>query len=583
MTETPPGPLAAPVSDRDRTVIYLAILMALFLAALDQTIVSTALPRMVEDLQGIDRYAWVATAYLLASTALALVYGKLADTYSRKYVTIGAVLLFLGGSMLCGLSGEFGDLPLLGDGMNQLILFRGIQGAGGGGLFAMTFIVIADLFTPAERGRYQGFVGAVFGIASVLGPLIGGLLTDNASGWIPGVEGWRWVFYVNLPIGAVALTYIVRKMPRLEPPGEAVRPDLFSGLLLLFGLIPLILSLQLDKRRYPWLPGLGGDAVQGLDAWMTAGSFLLGCAVLGLFVTRNRASPSPILDFRLFENDVFRTANMATFFYGSAFMSVTIFLPLFLVNVLGVSATRAGAALIPFSMGIVVSATLAGQLVARIAYRPQVFWGGVLFFFSVVLLALMDGDVGYGQVTVYMVLAGLGVGPSMPLFTLAVQNAVDVRFIGQATSASQFFRQIGATVGAAIMGSVLGASLGVAFASIELPSEVFAESDSSVEQLVSTGGAELPDRVRAAYQARAALATDPAEVARLTSEGEVAANSVAVEIRNGFARASSRIYWLTALLMLIATALTLRIPEIPLRTTHDRIEAVQAGREETSG
>ena len=260
MTRSPPGPFHAPVSDRDRMVIYLSILMALFLAALDQTIVATALPEMVEDLEGIDRYAWVATAYLLASTALALVYGKLADTYPRKHVTLGAVGLFLGGSMLCGLSGEFGDLPLLGNGMTQLILFRGIQGAGGGGIFAMTFIVIADLFTPAERGKYQGLVGAVFGIASVLGPLIGGLLTDFAGGWISGVEGWRWVFYVNVPVGALAVWFIVRRMPRLEPHGDRLPPDLLSGVLLLGGLIPLVLSLQIDKRRHPWFPSFGGGA-----------------------------------------------------------------------------------------------------------------------------------------------------------------------------------------------------------------------------------------------------------------------------------------------------------------------------------
>ena len=486
MSETPPGPIHAPVSDHDRMVIYLAILSALFLAALDQTIVATALPRMVEDLSGVDRYAWVATAYLLASTALALVYGKLADTYPRKHVTLGAVLLFLSGSMLCGLSGEFGTLPLLGDGMTQLILFRGIQGAGGGGLFAMTFIVIADLFTPAERGRYQGLVGAVFGIASVLGPVVGGLLTDHAGGWITGVEGWRWVFYVNVPIGAVAVGFIVRRMPRLDPPGDRLRPDLLSGVLLLAGLIPLILSLQLDKRRHPWLPGLGDAPSAGLDAWLTPLTFAIGVAVLAVFVRRNRRSPSPILDFRLFQNDVFRTGNYATFFFGSAFMSVTIFLPLFLVNVLGVSATRAGAALIPFSLGIVFSATMAGQLVNRIGYRRQIVGGGAVFLISVVLLALMDADTGYLTITAYMVLAGLGIGPSMPLFTLAIQNAVDVRFIGQATSASQFFRQSGATVGAAILGAVVGTTIGVAFAAIDLPPEVIAYPDGSVEELVST-------------------------------------------------------------------------------------------------
>jgi EmrB/QacA subfamily drug resistance transporter len=556
-------------------VIYLAILMALFLAALDQTIVATALPRMVEDLQGVDRYAWVATAYLLASTALALVYGKLADTYSRKHVTLGAVGLFLGGSVLCGLSGELGQLPLLGDGMTQLVIFRGIQGAGGGGIFAMTFTVIADLFTPAERGKYQGYVGAVFGIASVLGPLIGGLLTDHAGGLVPGVEGWRWVFYVNLPVGGLALWFIMRRMPRLDPPSAQRRPDFVSAALLLGGLMPFILSLQLDKRRYPWLPGVGGGPTGGLDAWTTPGLFLVGCLVLAGFVYRSRRSPSPILDLRLFQNDVFRTGNLATFFFGAAFMSVTIFLPLFLVNVLGVSATQAGAALIPFSLGIVFSATLSGQVVAAIGYRRQIFGGALVFLVATVLLATMGADVEYRTVTAYMVLAGLGVGPSMPLFTLAIQNAVDVRFIGQATSASQFFRQTGATVGAALMGTVLGTTLGIAFAAVDLPAELTAGSGATAEQFVSTGGQELPDRIREAFDHAAREAPSEERARALRAEGEQVATRVAGEVRRAFSVATSRIYWLTSFIMVFAAVLSLRIPEVPLRTTHDRVEAGQ--------
>jgi EmrB/QacA subfamily drug resistance transporter len=570
------GPLDAPVSDQDRMVIYLAILMALFLAALDQTIVSTALPRMVEDLRGIDRYAWVATSYLLASTALALIYGKLADTYPRKHVTIGAILLFLGGSMLCGLAGEFGDLPLLGDGMTQLVIFRGIQGAGGGGLFAMTFIVIADLFTPAERGRYQGLVGAVFGIASVLGPVVGGLLTDHAGGLIPGVEGWRWVFYVNVPVGGVALAFILRRMPPLEPVGDRQPLDLVSGALLLGGLVPLVLSLQLDKRRYPWAPGLGPVEVSGADAWLTPGLFALGCVVLWLFARRSRRSRSPVLDFGLFQNQVFRTGNLATFFFGAAFMSVTIFLPLFLVNVLGVSATRAGAALIPFSLGIVFSATGAGQMVVRIGYRRQIAGGAVVFLGSVLLLATMGTDVSYARVTAYMVLAGLGVGPSMPLFTLAIQNAVDVRFIGQATSASQFFRQTGATVGAALMGAVLGTTLGIAFSAIELPPAVV-QTGASLEELVATGGAELPRQIRSEYAKAARAAGTEGEAARIAAEGERMALAAAGSVRDAFALATRRIYALTAGIMVLAFALSLRIPELPLRTTHDRAPVMRAG------
>lgn len=558
-------------------VIYVAILMALFLAALDQTVVATALPRMVEDLRGIDRYAWVATAYLLASTALALIYGKLADTYPRKHVTLGAVGLFLGGSVLCGLAGELGELPFLGDGMTQLVLFRGIQGAGGGGLFAMTFIVIADLFTPAERGRYQGLVGAVFGIASVLGPVIGGLLTDHAGGWVPGVEGWRWVFYVNIPVGGVAIWFITRRMPRFDPPVDRERPDVLGAVLLLVGLFPLILSLQLDKRRFPWLPGWSEGSATGPGTWATPGLLVVGMIALAAFGLRSRRADNPILDLGLFRNEVFRLANLATFFFGAAFMSVTIFLPLFLVNVLGVSATRAGAALIPFSLGIVFSATLAGQIVASVGYRIQLVAGGLLLLAAVLFLANMGSDVDYARVTVYMVLAGLGVGPSMPLFTLAIQNAVHPRFIGQATSASQFFRQTGATVGAALMGTVLGTTLGVAFSAIELPPGLADAPRSSAERFVSTGGAGLSDRIRQAYEDAADAAEDPADARALRARGERAAFATASDVREAFTRAITRIYWLASALVVAAIVVSARIPELALRTTHDRAEARSAG------
>lgn len=571
MTAPPHARTGAAVTGRDRAVIYLAVLMALFLAALDQTIVATALPAMVADLEGVERYAWVATAYLLASTALALVYGKLSDTYSRKYVTLGAVGLFLTGSFLCGLSGEFGTLPILGDGMTQLVLFRALQGAGGGGIFAMAFIVIADLYTPAERGKYQGFVGAVFGISSILGPLLGGILTDHAGGIIPGVEGWRWVFYVNMPIGGLALWFIIRRMPRLDPPDAGVRPDYLSAVLLLGALVPLILALQIDHRSYPILPNLGSADVSTLDAWLTLGLVAFGAVTLVAFLARSRTSRSPVLDLGLFENDVFRRANAATFFFGASFMSITIFLPLFLVNVLGVSATRAGAALIPLSLGLVTSATLAGQYVNRIGYRVQLVSGAALLLVSVVLLATMQADVGYGRVTLYMVLAGLGIGPSMPLFTLAIQNAVDVRFIGQATSASQFFRQTGATVGAAVMGGILGTTLGVAFAAIDLPVAVAGPEVTTAEGFVSTGGAELPEQIRDAFVTLAAAVDDPLTANELRAEGERRALETSSAVRAAFTLATQRIYGFAAILVLLGGVLAMRVPELPLRTTHDRV------------
>ena len=556
-------------------IIYISILLALFLAALDQTIVATALPSMIEDLAGVERYAWVATSYLLASTSLALVYGKFADTYSRKVVTLCAIALFLAGSMLCGLAGEFGNLPVIGDGMSQLVLFRGIQGAGGGGIFAMTFTVIADLFTPAERGKYQGFVGAVFGIASVLGPLIGGLLTDHAGGLIPGVEGWRWVFYVNVPVGGLVLWVIIRRMPRLDPPKGAVKPDLIGAALLLGGLIPATLALQLDKRSYPWLPGLDASTPLGSwESWLTICLITTGCLLLAAFVRRSRVAPGPILEMRLFADAVFRRANASTFFFGASLMSVSLFLPLFLVNVLGVSATEAGAALIPFSLGIVFSATLAGQIVNRVGYRPQIVLGSLVFISATILLATMGPEVPYSRVAIFTVMCGLGVGPAMPLFTLAIQNAADVRFIGQVTSASLFFRQTGATVGAALMGTLLGTTLWVAFSSIDMPTEV-TDRGIVAEEFVSNGGAELPDLVRATYENIAA--TEPvAEAALIVAEGERVAEEVAEAVRAAFALATSRIYWLATIITALGGILAIRIPELPLRTTHDRSETMSS-------
>lgn len=240
------------LAPQQRRLTFLGIGLAMFLGALDQTIVATALPRIVADLHGLERYSWVATAYLMASTALIPIYGKLADMTSRRTLEISAIGVFLVGSALCGLAGQFGDLPLLGDGITQLIVFRALQGAGGAGLFALALIVVADLFGPTERGKYQGYLGAVFGISSVLGPLLGGFLTDQGTGLLPGIAGWRLVFYVNLPIGLVALGLISRYMPRLGP---LTRPKAFDGLsalLLVGGISLLVVALQGDKLRHSW-------------------------------------------------------------------------------------------------------------------------------------------------------------------------------------------------------------------------------------------------------------------------------------------------------------------------------------------
>jgi EmrB/QacA subfamily drug resistance transporter len=479
------------LSNRDKILTLVGVLIAMFLGALDQTIVSTALPRIVQDLNGLDRYAWVATIYLLASTVLVPVYGKLADMYSKKRIELWAVSLFLIGSILCGLAGEFGTLPILGDGMTQLIIFRAIQGLGGAGLFSMAFIVIADLFPPNVRGKYTGLVGATFGIASVIGPWVGGLLTDYGSNIIPGIAGWRWVFYVNLPFGILALWFISTKMPALTPKGERRALDYLTAFFMIACLVPLVLALQLNKTTYPW----GGATTLTL--------FGIAAVMLVLFIIFSLRSKNPVLDLRLFNNRVFTTANMASFLLGAGFLSLIIFLPLFLQNVIGVKATASGLAVLPLSLGVVFGAIISGQLVSRIGrYREIMLFGGVLLAVGVFLLSRMSVNTTATTVTLYMIICGLGVGPSLPLYTLAIQNAIDPRKVGQATSASQFFRQIGGTIGAAVMGTILASSISATFSNAQLPGGNVGGGEG---QLQSRGISEIGTTIKEGFDNNYAL------------------------------------------------------------------------------
>jgi EmrB/QacA subfamily drug resistance transporter len=576
----------------------LGVLLALFLGALDQTIVATALPRIVEEFHALARYTWAATAYLLGSTVMVPIYGKLADMHSRRTIEISAIVVFLTGSMLCGLAGVAGTLPVLGDGMMQLIVFRGLQGLGAAGLFAMAFIIIADLFPPAVRGRYQGLVGATFGLASVLGPLAGGYLTDHGGAIIHGVSGWRWVFYVNVPIGLVSVA-IVARMPPLLPEGAAKRLDVPSTFLLVAGLTPLVLALSLDPAS------LGGGSTLRLSLFAAAALALL------LFTLRSRAIEHPILDLRLFQNRVVAISSVAVFMFGAAMFGVIIFLPLFLVNVVGVSATRAGVSLIPLSLGVVLGSVVGGQMTARSGrYKPLMLAGEALLLVGVVLLSRMDAGTTYGRVTAYMVLCGAGLGPTLPLYPLAVQNAVDFTKIGQATSATQFCRQIGGLVGAAGLGALLGFGLvgalraeladvpgagdardisirgaGVDALLTKIRSSVQAEMESrfrTVCDAVEAGdsaGVErcvLDDDAATRKMARDLLAA-PAEAradmlpglrAQFAREAAGIMERVASGIRFAFAAAVTRVYTCVAVVVGLGWLVTWLLPELPLRKTH---------------
>ncbi len=432
------------VTPRERTVTLIGIMVALLLGALDQTIVATAMPKILQDLNGLNLYTWVVTAYLLASTSMIPIYGKLSDLYGRKVVVLIGVALFLAGSILSGQSRS----------MIELIIFRAVQGLGSAGIFSTAFTVIADLFTPAERGRYQGIFGAVFGIASVIGPWLGGFLTDTLS--------WRWVFYVNMPVGLVALLLIVLQMPPLKPKLERkVTIDWWGSATLLLGIIPLLLALSLGGQEFPW------------GSWQVIGCFALGAVGISLFIIAERRAAEPIIPFDLFRNRTYVVANGASLLIaGVGFFGAIVFLPIYMVMVVGVSATSAGLTVMPLTLGLVVSSLISGQLVSRTGrYKALLLIGTGIVFVGYALMLGLTVDTTRWEVTWRMIILGIGIGPALPIYNLAVQNAVNPRQVGAATSSSLFFRQIGSTVGIAVFGTILATVLAARLA-VYMPPEL---------------------------------------------------------------------------------------------------------------
>ncbi|MBC8075887.1 MAG: MFS transporter, partial [Chloroflexales bacterium] len=417
------------LSGRTKALILFGVLLGLFLSALDQTIVSTALPRIVADLQGIDLLAWVSTSYLLASTAMVPIYGKLSDIYGRKPVLITGIVIFLFGSILCGFAPS----------MLTLVIFRGIQGLGAAALTSTAFAVPADLFVPTERARYQGLFAAVFALASIVGPYIGGIITDTI--------GWHWTFFVNIPLGLLALGFIVTKMPRLNS-GVRSTIDYAGAVLLVVAVVPLLLALSFDKGVYAW----NSPLILGLFALALVGG-------VGFFLVERRAS-SPIIPLELFRNRTFALIIPIAALVGSALFASILFLSIFLVNVRGVSATDAGTALIPLMLGLAVGSLVSGQIVQRLGrYKFLVLFGLLTMAAGFWLLTTLDVNSSLNTVRLYTAVLGLGMGPSMPVLNLALQNAVPHEQVGIATAGRQFFMQLGQVIGSAVFGVVLTTSL----------------------------------------------------------------------------------------------------------------------------
>ncbi len=450
-------------TDQEKRLTFIALMIVFLLSALDQTIVSTAMPRIVAELKGLDVYSWVTTTYLLTSTVMVPIWGKLGDMFGRKIILLSGILIFVAGSWLCGLSGEFGDMPIVGGGMMQLIVFRGIQGIGGGALFTTAFATIADLFPPRERGKYAGLFGAVFGLASAIGPIIGGFFTDHGTTDILGlhVAGWRWVFYINLPTSVLALFMITVKMPDLSI-RQGGKIDWAGGGLVVVSIGALMLALTFGPRD-----GWGNPSVLSTAA--------LALITGAIFLYVESKAPDPILPLSLFKIKAFTTSMTASFVISMAFMGTIIFLPLYLQVAKGVPATASGLTMIPMMFGLIAGATISGRLVTRTGkYRPFLLIGAGLQFAGLGLMALMnhtaeplihlkwafiDFTLPPWDVVWRLFVLGLGLGPSQSLFNLIAQSAAPMRQIGVATSTGMFLRQTGGLIGVSIFGALMTAKL----------------------------------------------------------------------------------------------------------------------------
>jgi EmrB/QacA subfamily drug resistance transporter len=535
------------LSHRAKMEILFAVMLGLFLGALDQTIVGPALPTIVTQLSGNDYYVWAITIYLLTSTISVPFWGKLSDIYGRKPIFMIGIVIFLIGSALSGLSQNMG----------MLILFRGIQGIGAGSLFPVALAVIGDLFTPQERGKYQGLFGAVFGIAFVAGPLIGGFLTENV--------GWHWIFYVNIPIGIIALIVIQRLLPTVKTPAATRNFDLIGGAIFTVAMVFLLVGLT-NKQFSDWAePTVGGFILIGIIGTL-------------LFILAEARAKEPIIPLSLWKGRTYSATMVSVFFAAFAFFGAIVFLPRWFQVVEGYSPTNSGLAALPLIIGLIFSSIVSGLIVARTGhYRWLIVGSVVVMGFAVLLMTQLTKDTPVEVVWVWMFIAGLGVGPTFSVPTIVIQNAVPFRQLGVATSNLTFFRQIGGTIALAFVGTIFGTAF----------------KDNLVPQMSAAG---VPPQVIDGFtQASSSGSFDLAKLTGVGDMGQLILSQIPAQfqeaikpfigamvegIHGAFSLATAQTFWLGVAGSIAALVAAVLVKEIPLRASNSDpvpAKAVSAG------
>lgn len=522
----------APLADRQRWAIMLAVMLGLFLSAMDSTIVGTAMPRVIAELSGLKLYSWVFTSYMLASTTSVPIVGKMGDIYGRKQFFLAGIAIFLVGSILSGASQS----------MMELILFRGVQGLGGGFIFANAFAIVGDLFAPAERGRYTGIMSGVFGLASVIGPLVGGAITDNLS--------WRWVFYVNIPLGLVALATITMVLPASQPRGVGRRLDYLGAIALAGTVAPLLLGFSWAGNEYGW------------TAPPVVGCFAFSAVMLAVLLIIEMNAAEPIVPLRLFRNKIYTVAIAATFISGVGLYAGSIYIPLFMQGVLHFSATNAGLVTTPMMVSMVCGSLIGGQVVSRTGkYKWISVFGMGISATGMYMLSMLAVGSSQARGMMDMAVLGFGLGFTIPTLTLAAQNAVPYSMLGVVSAFTQFARSVGGTIGVAIMGSVM---------TRQLDSHLAGGLSPEVQQRAPAPLLEALKSPRVLLDQHAMnLLHDQGFVPVFGANADRLFDSTVTSMKTALAASITDIFFISTMIMLTAFAVTFLLSELPLRVTNE--------------